>query len=66
MNTIPHLKLYSKEELYCLLSACSDYLALAYTTIHEQHLSHLSTQASFACESLRYEIDIQNKNHVTH
>ena len=66
MNTIPDLKLYSKEELYCLLSSCSDYLALAYTTINEQYLSHLATQASFACESLRYEIDEQNKDYTTH
>lgn len=62
MKQIPCLKLFTKEELYCLLNACSESLALAYQEIHECDLWHIAMEARLACEALRFEIDSQKKS----
>ncbi|QLZ70880.1 hypothetical protein FOLKNPGA_03699 (plasmid) [Legionella sp. PC1000] len=44
MRQIPKLKLFSKEELYCLLSACSESLTLAYQESNDTDFWHIAIQ----------------------
>lgn len=66
MKQITSLKLFSKEELYCLLSACSESLTLAYQEINECDFWHIAMEARLACEALRFEIDSQKKDYSIH
>lgn len=66
MRQIPRLKLFSKEELYCLLCACSESLTLAYQESNDTDFWHIAIQARLACEALGFEINAQNKTHQIH
>ena len=66
MKPITHLKVFSKEELYCLLSACSESLTLAYQGINECDFWLIAMEARLACEALRFEIDSQKKEYSIH
>jgi|GEM_PF-5616103 len=66
MRQIPTLKLFSKEELYCLLFACSESLAMAYQENNDCDFWHIAIQARLACEALSFEINSQKKMHQIH
>lgn len=66
MRQIPKLKPFSKEELYCLLSACFESLTLAYQESNDTDFWHIAIQARLACEALGFEIDSQKKTHQIH
>lgn len=66
MKQIATLKLFSKEELYCLLSACSESLALAYQESNDSDYWLIAIQAKLACEALSFEIDLQKRKQLLH
>lgn len=66
MKQIQSLRLFSKEDLYCLLSACSESLTQAYQEINECDFWLIAMEARRACEALRFEIDSQKKTYSIH
>ncbi|CDZ79392.1 hypothetical protein BN59_03710 [Legionella massiliensis] len=66
MKQIPQLKQFTREELYSLLRACSESLALAYQDNLQSDFLDIAMAARLACESLRFEIDSQNKEYSIH
>ena len=66
MHQIPNLKLLSKEELYCLLSACAESLTLAYQAINQRDYWYIAMQARLVCDALQFEINAQKKEYSIH
>lgn len=66
MKSIPAMKLFSKEELYCLLNDCSETLAQAFLESHDGKFWDIALQAKLACEALGFEIKADKKNTTLH
>lgn len=56
MRSITRLKTFDAEELFELLKACAQNLAMAYQEIPEKNLYLISEEAYSACDYLAYEI----------
>jgi hypothetical protein len=56
MRSIARLRTFDVEELFELLKACAQNLAMAYQEIPEQSLFLISEEAYSACDYLAYEI----------
>jgi hypothetical protein len=65
MRPFASMKYFSKEDLYCLLNACSESLEYAYQVTNEGELWSLAMQAQLACEALGFEIR-SKENYLTH